>query len=654
MLVSPLHVHIEKRASATRLEKDPEEWPGEIVSEAYRQLPYIAAFETDLEMQRVDGARGYAVGRLLVYPAKLQKEAAAQQKRLVALPVIVRDREMAPLDVYQHQEGWHPLVEQRVQEILHTPATFSRPAPVGTFQGTDLSSQIDPGAMDRYAAQPYEKTASVFQAALGTFRAEDTEAFKARLREDTTLRVAYTSVPDLRAATEALVGHKEVTASALRSRRAAETPPTVVQFVEDGTGYIMKSANHKAFKATAQRVTRFDAEKVLTKEAMQRLKARGRVTFVVDPVVNGEGVEKTAQEVNRVGAWSTWSGDRQLHGIAIPAMVSLDGQALDLQLFAGAGDHAMQEKVAGVFEGDVVLPEARPMGEGVFVYQRGAMGVATEPIVIQSRVTVGEKEKTAEYHGYRSTTGQRVVIEVVPGLKKIASAGPGRYAIPDTLRFLPLNGALVEVAATPDLAETFELDKLAASSSVQLHCNSGGAYWVTGENAEAFRGCSFDAERVEFALGALGVHEKQARGFMEKAASDGRVAIPRTRLVGTEDAVKEAMMVKVAAAFHKVPALRVDLVREAAALAIPSGKEKVAAEKETVDAVLSLGFITPENVAVYIDYIPELEKVSGKLAEILVASRLGMDTVKENAARNALTQLSTVIDGLQTMQQQVQ
>lgn len=658
MLVSPLRIDIkglEKRASATKLEKDPEEWPGEIVSTAYRQLPFLSSFETDLELQRVDAARGYAVGRVLVFPAKLQKEAAEQQKRLVALPVIVRDREMAPLDVYQHGEDWHPLVEQRLQEVLHNPATFDRPAPLGSFRGTDISSQIDPGAMDRYAAQPVEKTASVLRAARDTFRAADVASFQARLGEDTTLRAVFGAVPSLKDAAAALAEHKEVTASDLRTRREAETPPTVVQFIEDGTGYLMKTATHKAFAPRTEKVSRFEVERALTKEAMERLRKNGHATFVVDPVVNGGGLEKTAQEVSRVGAWSTWSGDRKVVGIAVPRMVSLDGQALDLQVLAGAAEHAMQEKIAGVFEGDVNLPAVRPMGEGVFVYQVGATGLATEPVVITARATLGEKEKTAEYHGHRSTTGQPIVLEVVPGLKKIAHVREGRYAIPDTLKFLPLRGSLVEVADTPDLAETFELDKLASVSTTRLHCNGPDSYWLSGENAHsAFAGKLLSDVDTLFALGALGVPEKQARPFMEKAASVGEILIPKTRLVAEESEVHEAMMQKVASAFRKVPALRVDLVKEAAALAIPSGKEKVAADRETVDAVLSLGFITPENVAIYIDYLPELEKVSSRLAEILVASRLGMDTVKENAARNALTQLSTVIDGLQKLQQQVQ
>lgn len=658
MLITPLRIELEKRAStATKLEKDPEEWPGEILSETYKQHAFLSAFETDLEMQRVDQARGYAVGRVLVYPAKLQKEAAMQQNRLISLPVIVRDRELAPLDVYQHRENWHPMIEERVQEILYNPATFDRPAAVGQFTGTDLTAQIDPSGSDRFGrgGGGYEKTASVkrdlLKKASETFRDEDIAALRLRLREDTSLRTAFTTLPLMKEAAVTLLSVKEKTASAVQAERVDGTPPTVVQFVESGSGYLMKTANHNAFSPKSEKVTRFEVEQSLSKEAMQKLREHGRLTLVVDPLQNGGTIEKTAQVAERLGVYSSWSGGKEVKGLVIPAMVSLDGHALDLQIFAGVGEHAMQEKVAGVFERDVMLPASRPSGEGVFVHQNGAMGVATEPVVIHSRSSF---EKAASYHGFRSTTGEAITLDVVPGLKKIASTGKGHYSIPDTLVFLPLNGELVEVTSTPALAETFGLNKLASADSVQLHCNGGDSNWLTGGNAHnAFSGQLLSDLDAEFALGALGVPEKQAKQFLTKAASEGRVTIPNTRQVVQEDTLSALMLVKTAQDFRKVPNLRVDLLKEAAILAMP-GKEKTAADRETVDAVLSLGFITPENVAVYLDYLPELEKVSSKLAEILVASRLGMDMVKENAARNALTQISTVIDGLQGLQQQVQ
>lgn len=652
-LITPLRIDIEKTASATRLEKEPDQWPSEIVSAAYKQVPYISAFETDLELQRVDQARGYAVGRLLVYPAKLQKEAAVQAHRLIALPVIVRERELSPLDVYQHEEQWYPLVEKRVQEILYNPATFDRPAPTDRFGGTDLTQQTDPGSRQGMGGMnSVVKTASanMLDSIVPTFRAEHVDAFKERLREDTSLRVAFATEGPLRTATESLVGFKEKTAADIRAVRKEATSPTVIQFQEAGNGYLMKTANHDALAPVTEKLSRFETEKLLIKESMDRLRANGRLTMVVDPVDSTLSVEKTAQEANRIGVWSTRLGDQSISGVVIPSMVSLDGRVSDLHVFAGQGVHSMQEKVAGVFERDVQIPALPPRGEGVFVYQVGAAGFATEPVVIQSRATIGDKEKTAEYHGYRSINGEAIILEVVPGLVKIASMGKGRYAIPDSMHFLPLQGKMRTVASSIEDVP-LEQEKVANMALTQLHHN-GTCYWLSGDHAEPFRGADLDAAGAEFALGALGVIEKQAHGLMEKAASAGSVSL-RSRPTYTEETRSTVYLLKTAAAFRQVPDLRKDLLKEAAILALP-GIEKTAADKETVDAVLSLGFITPENVALYVDFLPDLEKVSGKLAQILVASRLGMDMVKENAARNSLTQLNAVIDGLQNLQARIQ
>lgn len=654
MLLTPLRLptrELTKLANATHLEQEPEAWPAEIVSASYKQHPFLAPYETDLELQRVDAARKYAVGRLLAYPAKMTKEAAAQVKRLVAFPVIVSEGEMSPLDVYQYNEQWHPFVEEKVQAILQSPATFDRPAPIGTFGGTDLTAQTDPGDVDRYGGRSLVKAASVLRGVRDTLREEDIEAFRDELRNDTGLRVAYLSVPSLHAAAEEVVLQKEVTAADHKAARKVTTPPTVLQFVEQGTGYKVKVANHRAFEPIEDVTTRFEVEKLLSPALMAQLRSAGHLTVVVGEEDNTGPVEKTAQVVNRVGIWTTRSGDKEITGTAIPAMMSLDGTLLDLHIFAGGDSHAMQEKVAGVFVADAKVATTVARGAGVFVYQEGAMGVATEPIIVDARVTTGEKEKTAAIHGRRATTGQPIVLSIVPGLTKIAKQGEGRYAIPDTLGFLPLNGAQVKVLEEGEAWG--HLEKAASEDAVVLHANDTDSFWLTGAHAHsAFAGQHLDALGAEFALGALGVHERDARFYMEKAAADGRVRVNRTRSVDTAAEVSTAFMVKAAGAVARLPTLKRSMAPEAAALAMP-GLVKVAADKETVDAVLSLGFINPENVALYVDYLPDLEKVASKLAEILVASRLGMDGVKETAARNALTQLTTVISGLRGLGEQV-
>jgi hypothetical protein len=76
---------------------------------------------------------------------------------------------------------------------------------------------------------------------------------------------------------------------------------------------------------------------------------------------------------------------------------------------------------------------------------------------------------------------------------------------------------------------------------------------------------------------------------------------------------------------------------------------KVAAaldDAQSVDAVLSLGFVNDENIARFAAAKPMLWEVSHMLSKLLLASRLGMEDIPEEHARAALRHLQKVIKGL--------
>tara|TARA_Y100001973_G_scaffold65558_2_gene95820 strand:+ start:2096 stop:4063 length:1968 start_codon:yes stop_codon:yes gene_type:complete len=637
LIYSP-EVTFEKVASTARLESDANEWPSEILKVAYKTLPYLRAYEVDVDLDKIDEARGYGIGKLLIYPARMTKQAAAQQDRLISFPVIVKDREMSPLDVYSHKSTMHPESEEAVESLLFRPDLFESNAKPNTFGGHDLGGQINPPTMNLRPNTGIQKLSSVnlWKAALPTFRDADVDSFKKSVSNSMGVKIAFATSEVLKAIVEDLADHKEVTASDLASSRVESTPPSTVQFVADGMGYRVKTASHRCYAPTEKTIDRFEAEDVLSKEAMDRLKKDGILTLTVDPIEESFTV-KTAQEANRFGVYSTRVGSKDVEGVVVPRMISLEGKELDLQVFAGEGEHAVQEKIAGVFKNDVIVPDAAPRGSGIFVYQSGPMAVATEPVEITNRFSINYgTEKVAQYSGKTSVYGEPVQITVVPGLQKIASTGPGQYAIPDTFRFVPLNGKQVTVAATTDSVDLFEKQKVAGRNSVEV-ISDGSFYSLRGANSEsAFGGEVLNKAEAEFALSAMGVAGNQVRGLLKKASANGSVRIPHTRQVVLEATAKSALLKEASDNAVDVTPYRVDLVKEAS----------VIVDKETADAILSLGFVTPENVSLYVDYLPELEKVSSKLAEILVASRLGMDDVRESAAKNAMTQLTSVVQGL--------
>jgi hypothetical protein len=145
-----------------------------------------------------------------------------------------------------------------------------------------------------------------------------------------------------------------------------------------------------------------------------------------------------------------------------------------------------------------------------------------------------------------------------------------------------------------------------------------------------------------FLLGALGV--KQSYGIKKLAqAADGRAPVQvrvgrHISLAGDE--VKEAFA-RARESISQLPQLqKVSLVKEASVLGDP----------QSVDAVLSLGFINPENIMTFVGYLPVLEDSQNKLCDVLLASRLGslIDT-PAGAIEACVRNMEQVLMGLKAL-----
>ena len=104
------------------------------------------------------------------------------------------------------------------------------------------------------------------------------------------------------------------------------------------------------------------------------------------------------------------------------------------------------------------------------------------------------------------------------------------------------------------------------------------------------------------------------------------------------------------------------LLKEAAAgvgegvaqVCIARGMDKEAAAMvgtDTVDAVLALNFLNPENVSTFLENLPQLEEASTKLAALVLATQIGMKTVPKTAAVRAMFALEDVINGLKSLKE---
>ena len=70
---------------------------------------------------------------------------------------------------------------------------------------------------------------------------------------------------------------------------------------------------------------------------------------------------------------------------------------------------------------------------------------------------------------------------------------------------------------------------------------------------------------------------------------------------------------------------------------------------DSLDTLLSIGLINPENVQDFVDELPTLEETQSKLAGLVFATQLGMGSVPKTAAVRAMTALEDVIMGLKSL-----
>jgi hypothetical protein len=121
----------EKVAAEVALSEDPNGWPNEIVQELYKQVPYVADFDPNVVLDRVDAERGFGFGHIEISNKTAMQQGAgpdaleAAGVRHARIPIIIRDRKLAPFDVIVTSDSkMLPLTEARLRQAIFRPQAF--------------------------------------------------------------------------------------------------------------------------------------------------------------------------------------------------------------------------------------------------------------------------------------------------------------------------------------------------------------------------------------------------------------------------------------------------------------------------------------------------------------------------------------------------
>jgi hypothetical protein len=642
-------------------------WPQQITQEAYKQLPFLSDFAVNVVLDKVDEEHGYAVGSVEVQPKSAMTSMERDQRpmKIIQIPFVVRDKMLAPLDIYVDMEHkqYKPLTEGRVRSALFRADVFdaARDRPPEASLYTDLQPPMDStggaggvklgnAAGTFLASKLIPKKEELKKAAMipllpqlrDRVNPDHISRFN-REFDDPSVKMAFQNAHEgVRAAAASA---KLLTPSDTTKTAAAvwgQISPNVVQFRKLANGqFLMKTANSEMYNPQQQQVSPEQVQTLLADLGMMpQLENDGTLTASPDTAVKTTLDAEEVRAVDQPGIWLVQDKTgNTLTGWAFPQLLTLDLKPLPLTLFTNGSQYAMQESIAGRLVGKTAdVPRGVMQGYGCLYYLDHGTPRVFEPMSIKSSYRAAD----GLTHYMASTdTGEEVAFCFAPGMKNPARVGNNEWAMPDCFKWMPLKGT-TELVEQPMLFTKVAVDQ----STVGEVLGEKGIYTLRGVPFQklATHDRQFLSTDDTLFLGAaagiepsfMKVALKRAdKGEIVKFAGLRQVSLASEKLAAARERVKEAL------ANLPRPIRNYNLVKEASILD----------DAMTADKILGLGFLNAENVNTFVDLLPGLEYASSKIAEMLFASRLGLPNVKEVALERMLVALEDVIQGLKALQQ---
>ena len=714
---------------ATRLSESPENWPQELTSELFKQLPFLSDYDVNVNLDRVEQNRGFAFGYADVANKTERPEVEHQETGLphIRIPIVVMERATKPFSVFLNGEKVMPLTEERIREALFNPATFDlstnpprdpslveatmppQRSGIGMggeykmasadpemvllqklgFKGDDvvkggLADKKKPSDFDKKSLKKgskveeehtsdkkmakeiasdhltedskyyekldkMEKKGSLLLAIAPTISERDADSFTEKVASDASIIAGFKRSGIAPTLVEAFELTKRASAGDRLEALAGAVEPTVVTFQKlPGGDFLVKSANVHAFiekTAAGEVVPGQEVGQAIGQEQAQAMQPGQTATAVSQPVpeeqVEPEAPSK-AKPVEEFGQYKVQdSMGNSIMGHVFPTTLSWDGSFSEqpIALFTNGSAYAMQDSIVGELVGKGTnLPDDEPRGDGAFYTVEGGDAVATGP------VTIGSAAAGPDGLPHLQATdsfGNAIQIIQMEGLTAPQRISDVEMAIPSTWKFMRLNNQTQLTGNEEQMGVGQGVQK--AASAVTLFFN--GSYNFTGgcglEKISTDLRQDLDPVSAEFLLGVLGVDGATAKVKVSEARRKGQVKLANLKSITTMGERFATSTKTASALLSKMPNLRRNLIKEAAAIQ----------DEGTVDAILSLNFINPENLSTFIGYIPHLEECSEKLAEMLLFSYLGMKELPEGAVEHAMKGLEEVLVGLKSLAQ---
>ncbi len=644
--------------SLHQLGSDVDAWPEEIIQKVKERLPRAGTMNLVVKFMKKDDENGVATGSVAVHSAD----------KVAVIPVIIKDFMMFPMDVMIAKNKLLPLTPDYFDSIFQATELFDRVEEyptfggLGRFEDANLWNAVYPPSLGRYAyasaGYPIMDTIS------GTIDGTELSQF---LKDPGNAKYAARLLSGPHAELIKKVAHlRPVNMNEFRQGVDNLVPKSIAMLRLEGPNkYTVLSNSDSVFHPGMSRMTRSECTEFLSEisdhaeDDINDVDQNGEKLLTLpepkDPVYLAKTDAETAESATEYGHYVVKAKTGvSIEGVVIPRVINFDQKKVDLKLFIGKTMSTVQPEICGVrLKNSRFQPHygAPKIGQtGVFIYQPDRThALATVPVTVTAVVKEGGTVtiKATDLAGFplKLRLGSY-------DLHRIAKIGERIYALPKELKWCAVEG-FNEVSNSP---EDYSIKQAAAkltNTPVFVMPTGYGQYAMRGVDKYA-SAMNWDATNLQgyqakFLLASLGAGESGIGRILKEAGVRGRAEVHGLKFppLATE---KVAAAKPLAAKLIKLAAsLKVNAWKELSSLQGLSKKASYLENSQTVDALLSLNFVNPTNISKYIGKLPALKSAISHVAGCLLASRLGLKEIPEQAASSAMMRLVELVDGLERL-----
>lgn len=644
-------VKFEKSAGMkTRLGDSVDAWPQEIVQEAYKQLPFLGRFDAHAVLDKMDEERGFAFGSIEVTP---KGERAPSRLSKVHIPVVVKEQMLQPLDIFIHGKRYSRLSEPRLMASLFKPETFDKVVPrqPEPMIGQELFPPTSAGGYGNVGMKTGSAELAGVVPLLPQLDGRVLNTHSDRIKEatrDPDLVTAYANGDEgVQAALLSALSLGATDTVKTASALVDAIPPDVVQMKRMPNGnYLVKWAAIDAYAPQQQEVPPDQAQQMAGPGQLgEQMGQEGEVTAAPGAEAGGELMQEEEDTEDRVadqfGIWRVQDNmGHQLVGWVFPKVYDFSMKSLPVQLFNNGSQYAFQDAIAGRVVGKATdLPKGPPQGYGALYTVKDGTAKVFLPLRVIS--TFQTPEGQTQFIS-QTDDGEQYTFYFTDMLKELTQVAEGQIAVPSLYSWMPLK-AETELVSDPSLLMKTASRKWSATAELR---GDGSTYsWSGPAIAKLARDETKFVDRSQATwVGALiGIRPDAMKVALDRADTSKTISFDGLRQPTplAEKVAAARTLVKAELSSLEVPIRNYFLLKEASVLD----------DAMMADKILGLGFINSENVATFVDMLPSLEETSSKMAELLLAIRLGIKEVPETAVERMLVALDDVVHGLRSLQQ---